>query len=196
MEFVESVPEELRDAVERWWERATAQAEFAERYRALSDSHRAQLPRIVAASEFVAQALIQDPDALPPGAVTRGGLHPGGLNTHYEAQVAGAQSAEQALFFLRQWRRREMVRIAWRDIAATADVAETLQAVSELADATIRAAVASAQRHLLPVFGEPRRSNPAQPPFIVLGIGKLGGRELIFSSDIDLIFLFNEAANT
>jgi glutamate-ammonia-ligase adenylyltransferase len=212
MEFVESVPEELRDAVERWWERATAQAEFAERYRALSDSHRAQLPRIVAASEFVAQALIQDPAALPPGAVTRGGLHPGGvnpggvnpggdgysggLNTHYEAQVAGAQSAEQALFFLRQWRRREMVRIAWRDIAATADVAETLQAVSELADATIRAAVASAQRHLLPVFGEPRRSNPAQPPFIVLGMGKLGGRELNFSSDIDLIFLFTEAGDT
>jgi [glutamine synthetase] adenylyltransferase / [glutamine synthetase]-adenylyl-L-tyrosine phosphorylase len=191
MEFVESVPEELRDAVERWWERASAQAEFAERYRALSDSHRAQLPRIVAASEFVAQALIQDPAALPPGAVTRGGL-----NTHYEAQVAGAQSAEQALFFLRQWRRREMVRIAWRDIAATADVAETLQAVSELADATIRAAVASAQRHLLPVFGEPRRSNPAQPPFIVLGMGKLGGRELNFSSDIDLIFLFTEAGET
>jgi glutamate-ammonia-ligase adenylyltransferase len=186
MEFLGSVPEELRDSVERWWERAHAQAEFADRYRALCDSHRAQLPRIVAASEFVAQALIQDPAALAPG----------GANAHYEARVAAAQSAEQAMSLLREWRRREMVRIAWCDIAGTAAVVETLQAVSDLADATIRAAVASAERHLLPIFGRPQRSNPALSPFIVLGMGKLGGRELNFSSDIDLVFLFIEAGET
>ncbi|HMH27609.1 MAG TPA: bifunctional [glutamate--ammonia ligase]-adenylyl-L-tyrosine phosphorylase/[glutamate--ammonia-ligase] adenylyltransferase [Steroidobacteraceae bacterium] len=186
MEFLGSVPEELRDSVERWWERACAQAEFADRYRALCDSHRAQLPRVVAASEFVAQALIQDPAALAPG----------GANAHYEARVAAAQSVEQAMSLLREWRRREMVRIAWCDIAGTAAVVETLRAVSDLADATIRAAVASAERHLLPIFGKPQRSNPALSPFIVLGMGKLGGRELNFSSDIDLVFLFIEAGET
>jgi [glutamine synthetase] adenylyltransferase / [glutamine synthetase]-adenylyl-L-tyrosine phosphorylase len=186
MEFLGSVPEELRDSVERWWERAHAQAEFADRYRALCNSHRAQLPRIVAASEFVAQALIQDPAALAPG----------GANAHYEARVAAAQSAEQAMSLLREWRRREMVRIAWCDIAGTAAVVETLQAVSDLADATIRAAVASAERNLLPIFGRPQRSNPALSPFIVLGMGKLGGRELNFSSDIDLVFLFVETGET
>src|ERR1700722_11533222 len=133
MEFLELVPEELRDFVERWWERACVQAEFADRYRALGDSHRAQLPRIVAASEFVAQALIQDPGALAPG----------GANVHVEEQVAAAQSVEQALSLLREWRRREMVRIAWRDIAGTAAVTQTLQSVSDLADATIRAAAAA-----------------------------------------------------
>ena len=186
MEFLGSVPEELRDSVERWWERACAQVEFADRYRTLCDSHRAQLPRIVAASEFVAQSLIQDPAALAPG----------GANAHYEARVAAAPSAEQAMSLLREWRRREMVRIAWCDIAGTAAVVETLQAVSDLADATIRAAVASAERHLLPIFGNPQRSNPALSPFIVLGMGKLGGRELNFSSDIDLVFLFIEAGET
>ena len=186
MEFLGSVPEELRDSVMRWWERAGARAEFTERYRALCDSHRAQLPRIVAASEFVAQALIQDPAALAPD----------GVNGHYEGQVAAAQSVEHALFLLREWRRREMVRIAWRDIAGTAAVAETLQAVSELADAAIRAAVAAAQRHLLPTFGEPQRLNPTQSPFVVLAMGKLGGRELNFSSDIDLIFLVTETGET
>ncbi len=89
-----------------------------------------------------------------------------------------------------------MVRIAWRDIAGSAAVAETLQAVSDLADATIRAAAAAAERHLLPIFGKPQRSNPAQSPFVVLGMGKLGGRELNFSSDIDLIFLFTEGGET
>jgi [glutamine synthetase] adenylyltransferase / [glutamine synthetase]-adenylyl-L-tyrosine phosphorylase len=186
MEFVESVPEELRESVERWWERACAQADIADRYRALSESHRAQLPRIVAASEFVAQALLQDPAALAPG----------GANAHYEEQVAAAQSVEQALSLLREWRRREMVRIAWRDIAETAAVAETLQAVSDLADAAIRAAAASAERHLQPIFGAPQRVNPALSPFIVLGMGKLGGRELNFSSDIDLVFLSTGAGET
>ena len=186
MEFVELVPEELRETVERWWERASTQAEFADSYRALPESQRAQLPRVVAASEFVAQALIQDPAAMAPG----------GANDHYEEQVVAAQSAEQALFLLREWRRREMVRIAWRDISGTAAVAETLQAMSDLADAAIRAAAASAERHLLPIFGKPQRSNPAASPFIVLGMGKLGGRELNFSSDIDLIFLFTEAGET
>jgi [glutamine synthetase] adenylyltransferase / [glutamine synthetase]-adenylyl-L-tyrosine phosphorylase len=186
MQFVESVPEELRDSVERWWERACAQPEFADRYRALSDSHRAQLPRMVAASEFVAQALIQDPAALAPG----------GANAQYEEQVAAAQSVEQAVFLLREWRRREMVRIAWRDIAGTAAVAETLQAVSDLADAAIRAAAASAERHLQPIFGRPQRANPVLSPFIILGMGKLGGRELNFSSDIDLVFLSTEPGET
>jgi glutamate-ammonia-ligase adenylyltransferase len=191
MEFLGSVPEVLRNSVERWWERACAQAEFADRYRALSDAHRAQLPCIVAASEFVAQALIQDPAALASG-----GANPGAANAHYEEQVSAAQSIDQAVRLLREWRRREMVRIAWRDIAGTAAVTETLHAVSDLADATIRAAAAAAERQLLPVFGKPQTSNPEQSPFIVLGMGKLGGRELNFSSDIDLIFLSTEAGET
>jgi [glutamine synthetase] adenylyltransferase / [glutamine synthetase]-adenylyl-L-tyrosine phosphorylase len=186
MEFLGAVPEELRNSVERWWERACAQAEFADRYRVLSDSQRAQLPCIVAASEFIAQALIQDPACLALGAA----------NAYYEEQVTAAQSVEQAVFLLREWRRREMVRIAWRDIAGTAAVTETLHSVSDLAEATIRAAAAAAERHLLPVFGKPQCSNPALSPFIVLGMGKLGGRELNFSSDIDLIFLSTEAGET
>ena len=202
MEFIESVPEELRDSVERWWERACTHPDFADCYFALSDASRTQLPRVVAASEFVAQALLQDPAALSsidvnPGGVNLSGVNPGGgLNARYEPQVASAQSAEPALFLLREWRRREMVRIAWRDIAGSAAVTETLQGVSDLADATIRAAVAAAERHLRPIFGEPRRSNPALSSFIVLGMGKLGGRELNFSSDIDLIFLFTDSGET
>jgi len=94
---------------------------------------------------------------------------------------------------LRRWRRREMLRIAWRDIVGTAAVTETLQAVSDLADACIRAAGAAAELHLQPIFGRPFSSNPTQESFVILGMGKLGGRELNFSSDIDLVFLFSQA---
>ncbi len=195
MEFIEAVPEELRDSVERWWGRACAQSDFAASYRALSETHRAQLPLVAAASEFVAQALIQDPRSL--AWITQFDADESGSeNADYEKRTASAVSVEQALVLLREWRRRSMSRIAWRDIAGTAAVAETLQAVSDLADATIRAAAASAEMHLLPIFGKPHRTNPAGSAFIILGMGKLGGRELNFSSDIDLVFLSTEAGET
>jgi [glutamine synthetase] adenylyltransferase / [glutamine synthetase]-adenylyl-L-tyrosine phosphorylase len=97
---------------------------------------------------------------------------------------------------LREWRRREMLRIGWLDIAGRADVPGTLRALSDFADASIRAAASAARLHLEPVFGRPRGATAAEVPLIVLGMGKLGGRELNFSSDIDLVFLFPEAGQT
>jgi len=190
-----SVPEELRDSVERWWERARAQEGFLEAYQALAEAHRAQLPRVVAASEFVASALIQDPQSL--AWFSRHDACASNLtNADYERQAATASTVEQAQFTLREWRRRAMLRIAWRDIIGIAPVIDTLQSVSDLADATIRAAASAARLHLLPIFGRPHSSNESSSPFIILGMGKLGGRELNFSSDIDLIFLFSEAGET
>src|SRR5580698_8486315 len=127
MEFSSSVPAELRDSLERWWERACGQEAFLAQYRALADRQREELPRVIAASEFVAQALIQD-----PGAFEWLGMHSDHAalaGTEYERRAAASESGEQALSVLREWRRRAMVRIAWRDIAATASVTETLLAV-------------------------------------------------------------------
>jgi [glutamine synthetase] adenylyltransferase / [glutamine synthetase]-adenylyl-L-tyrosine phosphorylase len=141
---------------------------------------------VVAGSEFIAAALIQDPQAL--AAI--------GSPAEYEARVATAPSAEEAQRLLREWRRRAMLRIAWRDIAASAPLSETLHGLSALADACILAAASAARLHLEPVFGTPRTANGAEPSFIVLGMGKLGGRELNFSSDIDLVFLYSGAGET
>jgi glutamate-ammonia-ligase adenylyltransferase len=89
-----------------------------------------------------------------------------------------------------------MLRIAWRDIAGRAAVTETLRAVSDLADGCIRAAIAAAAAAFAGVFGKPRNAAGDEVPLIVLGMGKLGGRELNFSSDIDLVFLFSEGGET
>jgi [glutamine synthetase] adenylyltransferase / [glutamine synthetase]-adenylyl-L-tyrosine phosphorylase len=194
MEFLQHIPIALRDSVERWWERARDQPGFLDLYRALSETHQRELPRVVAASEFVAQVLIQDPRALAFMPLDDGAAALAAAD--YERNVAGMASTEHALATLREWRRRAMARIAWRDIAQTASVAETLRAVSELADGSIRAAAASAAKHLESVFGQPHAAHPAQSSFIVLGMGKLGGRELNFSSDIDLVFLFGEGGET
>jgi [glutamine synthetase] adenylyltransferase / [glutamine synthetase]-adenylyl-L-tyrosine phosphorylase len=193
--FIDPVPEALRDSVERWWERACAQPAFLEIYEALPEPYRAALPRLVAASEFAASVSIQDPRSLEWFSAHAADTS-AAANADYEARAAAAPTIEEAQFVLREWRRRAMLRIAWRDIAGIAAVAETLQAVSEFADAAVRAAAKAAELHLLPVFGGPHRSHESSSPFIVLGMGKLGGRELNFSSDIDLIFLFSEAGET
>jgi glutamate-ammonia-ligase adenylyltransferase len=192
----ESVPEILREPLALWWERAAALDAFIEAYAALSDNLRAELPRVAAGSEFIASALIQDPPALEwfgrheePSAARSAGAD-------YEARVRLAPTAADAQRILREWRRREMLRIAWRDVAGRASVPETLHALSDFADASIRAAASAAQLHLQAVFGRPRGAGFTEVPLIVLGMGKLGGRELNFSSDIDLVFLFSEAGQT
>jgi [glutamine synthetase] adenylyltransferase / [glutamine synthetase]-adenylyl-L-tyrosine phosphorylase len=195
IQFIDSVPEALRDWVERWWERACAQPGFLEIYRALPEAHRAALPRVVAASEFAASVLIQDPRSLEWFSA-HAACTSDAANAAYEMLAAAAPTIEEAQFALRQWRRRAMLRIAWRDIAGIAAVSETLRAVSDFADAAVRAAAAAAELHLLPVFGKPHGRSEASSPFIILGMGKLGGRELNFSSDIDLIFLFSESGET
>ncbi len=196
----ESVPEELREPLARWWERAGDQAGFLDSYAALPPQLREEMPRVVAGSEFIASVLIRDPLALPwfsrheePSAARV-------ASAEYEKRVGAApvpaQSDALAPRLLREWRRREMLRIAWRDIVARAAVTETLHALSDLADGCIRAAAAAAAHTLGAVFGKPRDSSAKEVPLIVLGMGKLGGRELNFSSDIDLLFSFSEAGET
>lgn len=97
---------------------------------------------------------------------------------------------------LRRFRNRELARIAVRDIGALAGLDETLADLSALADAAIDAAMAFVARGLQARHGQPREADgqPATP--FVLGMGKLGGSELNFSSDIDLIFGYTANGET
>src|SRR5690606_30848872 len=97
---------------------------------------------------------------------------------------------------LRHHRLREMLRIAWRDLAGWATLAETLAETSDFADAAISIATDFAAADLARTYGQPQGPDGAPQPLIVLGMGKLGGGELNFSSDIDLIFLFPEKGAT
>ena len=83
-------------------------------------------------------------------------------------------------FLLRQWRRREMLRIAWRDIAGGAAVAETLQAVSDLADATISRGGGGGGAAFAADLRRAAALEPAQSPFVVLGMENWAAVNSIF----------------
>jgi glutamate-ammonia-ligase adenylyltransferase len=163
---------------------------------------RASLWRVFAASDFVAQSCERDP-ALFARLVESGDLQRPLPGTAYGARVAAlfpdaAPAEAEVMARLRRWRRQEFIRIAWRDLAGWAPVPETLEALSACADAAITMAVAQARAALVARYGEPRagEGQGASQPLIVIGMGKLGGRELNFSSDVDLVLLFPEHGDT
>jgi len=97
---------------------------------------------------------------------------------------------------LRQQRRREMVRIAWRDIIDLADLKETTADLSDLADACLELALNTHYQWLVDRYGIPRGGQGEVQQMVILGMGKLGARELNYSSDIDLIYAYSEQGET
>ncbi len=155
--------------------------------------------RVLATSDFVSAALERDPELakwlIGEAALDRR-LAAGEIPRRLRAALADQPDVAGFMAAIRRLRLREMVRIAWRDLAGWATLEETLADTSAFADAAIDAAVAYAAQDLARTFGEPRSHAGEIQPFIVLGMGKLGGGELNFSSDIDLIFVFPEKGET
>jgi len=111
-----------------------------------------------------------------------------------EALAAYTVTSEAELMvLLRRFRRCEMVRIAWRDIAGWVSVEETLSDLSALADACVQYALDFLHVQATQQWGVPVLSNGKEQRLVVLAMGKLGGEELNFSSDIDLIYCYAES---
>jgi len=159
----------------------------------------AEAVEVFACSEFVAESAQRAPELL--ASLVNGGeldrpRRTGELERLALSLAHGERDEPSFMAALRCLRRRELVRVAWRDLARAAPLTETLSELSGLADATIRAAHAFTTRALEQRFGLPRGPSGEQLELLVLGMGKLGGGELNFSSDIDLVFLFPEAGET
>ena len=156
---------------------------------------------VFAASEFVAQACERN-EALLRDLIESGDLEAAipDIAQYYAQRRPVFESTEpteaEVMHALRQWRTREQVRIAWRDLAGFAEIGETLKSQSAFADAAIAVAHRQARRLTMERHGAPRSAEGVEQELIVVGMGKLGGGELNFSSDIDLVFLFPESGET
>ena len=101
-----------------------------------------------------------------------------------------------AFSMLRQFKQRELLRIAARDLARLGDAPQNTQELSDVADVTLDATLQLCRQQLMERLGTPYHPDadgawqPTQ--FCVLGLGKLGGQELNYSSDVDVIFVYSE----
>ncbi len=98
---------------------------------------------------------------------------------------------------LRKFKKREYIRIGLRDLLGKVGFKETVEDISNLADVCLQAAYEHADRELQKKFGRPvyqdANGNWIESEFAIFGMGKLGGRELNYSSDIDLIYIYTSS---
>lgn len=173
-----------------------AHIESAARDAGASVSQLAQLRVLLEVSPFVAENITKQPDLWPFLLEQVNHANgPTGLAERIARQLEDSP-IEDLDRRLRDIRRAEMLRIAWRDVSGLAPTTETLRDLSDLADQCVQQALTAHERVLLARHGIPRSTQGAYQQLVVLGMGKLGGYELNYSSDIDLIFLFEEEGET
>jgi len=116
------------------------------------------------------------------------------LQEGLKAALGNVSAVELKLEALRRFRRREMLRIGVRDLLRLSDVVGTTVALSDLAAVLIQGAYEVVSARLRRLHGVPqhrdRRGRWAETGFSVIAMGKLGGGELNFSSDVDLIYVY------
>jgi len=157
------------------------------------------LKQVFAFSDFVAAGCIRDPampvDLIDSGDITR--RYPGDeYHLKLKPLLSGATDEETLGRLLRRYRRRELVRIAWRDLSGWADLSETVSDLSAFADACLEHALNTLHQWQCRRFGTPTAADGSKQRLVILGLGKLGARELNFSSDVDLIFGYPKAGDT
>lgn len=97
---------------------------------------------------------------------------------------------------LRRLRQFTLAHLALRDLAAEAPLTEIVEGMTMLADVTTNTALRVLHRQLAAQYGEPLDSKGRPQRLMVIGMGKLGGRELNVSSDVDYIFIYPEDGET
>ncbi len=157
------------------------------------------LPAVFLASHFVRQACIRDPRLLVD-LVDSGDLLTSYLPDRYHRflsdRICGVSTEAELSFALRCFRKREMVRIAWRDIVGAADLLETMTDLTRLAQACLDLALAVLYGWMCRDIGVPIGTDGSVQKLVVIGMGKLGAAELNFSSDIDLLFAYAQNGYT
>lgn len=159
------------------------------------------LLRIFDQSQFLTDILLRRPG------LAEWMAEPGRFNEPLDKEVlleealrdaAPAQKAQDWWRTLRLLRQREILRIGLRDIFAHEPLPSVAEDLANLADVCLEACYQLARKELVERFGEPRRLGEPERPseFTIFGMGKLGGRELNFSSDVDLIFIYDEDGET
>ncbi|QRY79953.1 bifunctional [glutamate--ammonia ligase]-adenylyl-L-tyrosine phosphorylase/[glutamate--ammonia-ligase] adenylyltransferase [Pseudomonas sp. PDNC002] len=165
-----------------------------------SDERHADFARVTAGSDFVAEQVQRDPAFLLELAATgelERGLQPGEMGAQLEALLADCADEDELGRRLRRFRRRQQMRIIWRDLSRRSDLAGTCRDLSDLADACIDQSLSWLYQRHCQQFGVPIGNRSGLPQkMIVLGMGKLGAGELNLSSDIDLIFGYPEGGET
>ncbi|VAW51130.1 Glutamate-ammonia-ligase adenylyltransferase [hydrothermal vent metagenome] len=196
-ELLSLVPHSLYPVVENYW------SDWLASCQAKNISHDSGLPlpqlgKVWACSDFVARNCIRYPEIIFKLNIE--GFSSARSFESYqklvEHVVNNASNEEQLMSSLRILRQQEMMRIAWRDLNSLAGTELILFELSDFSQAVVTVALQHLEQERAEIFGMPLDENGETQSLLVFAMGKMGGRELNFSSDIDLIFTFSKDGET
>jgi glutamate-ammonia-ligase adenylyltransferase len=155
------------------------------------------LLQLLSTSQFFSDLLIANPDYLDMLRVPlRSSPNKKELVEQLQAEVDTAFEDSSVLRVFRRFRQRQTLRIGTNDVIRDRPLEEITRDISRVADAALEVALATALRHVGNRFGQPTTNDGRPARCVILAFGKHGGQELNYSSDIDLMFLFDEDGAT
>ena len=181
-------------------ERLAAQGERAALFRLLGSHPGAVhlIAKLGGTSQFLADTLRRRPTLLPwllePGTMRQWLADE--LEAELDQSARAFERPEARWNALRRFKYRQLLRIGCRDILGDADLTVTTEELSRMADVCLSAAWRWAEEELRQRYGLPRGEDGASTGLAVIGMGKLGGDELNYSSDIDLVFVYGDDGET
>src|SRR5512140_2842074 len=152
------------------------------------------LMKLFGFSRYFADILVREPGLfrwLTSSSAMNEPLSKGRLEEEIGRLMRMFEKPERRLDAVKRLQRRELLRVGAQDIMSSASLAGVTLQLSDLADLSVDAALAVAMQYLAEKYPAPPRT-----PFAVIGLGKLGGSELNYSSDIDILFVYGEEGET
>lgn len=158
---------------------------------------------IFGSSQYLSDVLIRYPQLfewlLEPG-VLRWPVQKADLARELSAMVDRLTSVERKWQGLRRFKMREILRIGLQDLLGNQDLTGITQELSRLAEVTLEKAYEVSHAELKRRFGTPQvlgaNGEARECGFCIMGMGKLGGEELNYSSDIDILFMYEAEGET
>ena len=147
-----------------------------------------RIRRTLLASDFAFDTWFRQPQLLAPQGLER--LRAGGdAGTRIDSMKLEDDEAA-CMATLRRFRHAEALRLVFRDVNGLDELPETLSATSVLYEALLGASLKWSERAMAARYGQSRGHDGSLQRMVVVGFGKLGGSELNFSSDIDLVLAY------
>jgi len=176
-----SIPPLLKDDQYHWLQLSTI---LQSETNPFSEDFQHKIQRLAVASSYALAQLCREPTILNQlQTLKQFDLD----DSQFPLPDGGAQGIEELKSSLRQFRHRKLIEIIYLDVIERISLQDTLTHLSDLADHLIQLALNASNNNLVAKHGQPVDENGDEIELNIIAMGKLGGRELNFSSDIDLI---------
>lgn len=151
------------------------------------------LVRILGESRFFSELLIRHPQIIDSLIGKSAGEEPRDgerLEADLLSRLEDCEEYEAQLDVLRRYKHEQLLAIGVRQLWEKIDSSEARRSITDLAEACVSAAVDIASTAMIKKFG----GGESELPFVVLGMGKLGGKEMTYLSDLDIVFVYEDDA--